>query len=251
MSNAAIEFENLSFRYQPHSPWVIEDYRGIIEKGSIVSVMGTNGRGKTTLLKLWLSALKPCTGRVRVDGKIAFVPQLFQVTFPYRVLDMVLMGRARKIGLFSQPSRDDKGAALAALARLGLEAIADKPFDSLSGGQRQLVMIARALASEATILVLDEPTSALDLKNQKMVLRCLTQLARENHITIIFTTHNPQHAWEISTQTLLMLGTKNVLLGATSEVLSSENLIEVFGLPVQKVNVVAEGELKTTLTPVF
>src|SRR5208283_4856785 len=124
------------------------------------------GRGKTTLLKILLGALKPSQGRLSVSGHMSFVPQLFHVSFDYSTLDMVLMGRARKIGLFSQPSPRDRRAALEALDRFGMSDFADRPFHELSGGQRQLAIFARALVAEARILILDEPTSALDLKNQ-------------------------------------------------------------------------------------
>jgi iron complex transport system ATP-binding protein len=114
--------------------------------------------------------LKPTEGTFHTRGRIAFVPQLFQVSFDYSALDMVLMGRARKVGLFSQPTPEDEKAALAALERFGMADLAGRPFHEMSGGQRQLVIFARALVAEADVLILDEPTSALDLRNQQVIL---------------------------------------------------------------------------------
>ena len=122
-----------------------------------LAILGPNGCGKSTLLKLTLGLLKPQEGAVSVRGRAAFVPQLFDMAFDYTVLDMVLMGRARQIGLFAQPSAQDEAAARTALGRFGIEALAQRGFHELSGGQRQLAIFALALVTEADILVLDEP----------------------------------------------------------------------------------------------
>src|SRR5579863_10240154 len=140
------------------------------QAGHTCALLSPNGRGKSTLLKILLGVLKPTAGSVSTQGRIAFVPELFQAAFDYSVLDMVLMGRAEKIGLLSQPSRQDREAALGALERLGIAGFAHNPFHELSGGERQMVMLARALVAEASLLLLDEPTSALDLRHQNLIL---------------------------------------------------------------------------------
>ena len=119
MNNTPIRFDNLGHAYRP-GHWVFQNYSAAVRRGSIFALLGPNGSGKTTLLKILLGALKPTAGTVAVEGRMAFVPQLFQVTFDYSVLDMVLMGRARQVGLFSQPSAQDEEAAMASLDRFGI-----------------------------------------------------------------------------------------------------------------------------------
>ncbi|MGP0086177.1 MAG: ATP-binding cassette domain-containing protein, partial [Steroidobacteraceae bacterium] len=139
MTEPIVSFEHLSFAYRP-GRWVFRDYSASIAKGSVFALLGPNGRGKTTLLKLLLGALKPSEGSLSVNSSLAFVPQLFHVSFDYSALDMVLMGRAKNVGLFSQPTRVDEEAALAALDRFGVADLAHRPFHEMSGGQRQLVI---------------------------------------------------------------------------------------------------------------
>lgn len=249
MTNAVV-FENLSFAY-PKSPLVFDNYSADIAKGSVFTVLGPNGRGKTTLLKVLLGLLKPGSGSFHVTGNMALVPQLFQVTFAFTVLDMVLMGRARKIGLFGRPGKADTDAALNALARFGIEDLAERSFYRLSGGQRQLVILARALVAEADILVLDEPTSALDLKNQALVLYWLERLAQEDGLTVIFTTHHPHHALAVADKALLMLDEKRYYCGATKEVLTDVNLQELYDVPMKYLEFEYNGRMVQTLAPVF
>ncbi|SHI08387.1 iron complex transport system ATP-binding protein [Pollutimonas bauzanensis] len=246
----AIRLATVGYTYDPKIPAVLRDYSAEVKQGSVFAVLGPNGRGKTTLLKLLLGALKPQHGSITINGQIAFVPQLFQVSFPYRVLDMVLMGRARQIGLFSLPSRQDEAAALEALDRLGLAELAERSFDELSGGQRQLVIFARALASGADILVLDEPTSALDLKNQGTVLEWIARLRKEG-LTVIFTTHHPHHAHAVADQALLMFGAEDYVCGAIDAVLTEANLRRLYGMPLRQVSFEFEGRAMETLVPVF
>lgn len=170
MNNTAVEFNNLGHAYRP-GRFVFQNYSAEVKRGSIFALLGPNGCGKTTLLKILLGALKPTAGGIGVQGRTAFVPQLFQVSFDYSVLDMVLMGRVRQVGLFSQPTPEDEAAAMTALDRFGIAHMATQPFHELSGGERQMVIFARALVSEADILILDEPTSALDLK-----IRCWSSI---------------------------------------------------------------------------
>lgn len=246
----AVSFQNLSFAY-PKSPLVFDNYSAEIAKGSVFAILGPNGRGKTTLLKVLLGLLKPQAGTFHVQGQMALVPQLFQVTFAFSVLDMVLMGRARKIGLFGRPAKADIVAAQKALARFGIEDLAERSFYRLSGGQRQLVILARALVAEADILVLDEPTSALDLKNQALVLHWLERLAQEDGLTIIFTTHHPHHALAVADKALLMLDEKRYYCGGAREVLTDVNLQELYGIPMKYLEFEYDGKIVQTLAPVF
>lgn len=250
MSEAAISCFDLGFFYRPRT-WVLRHLDAQIERGAVFALLAPNGRGKTTLLQMLIGALHPREGHVRVNGSVAFVPQLFQVSFDYTALDMTLMGRAKRIGLFSQPGREDTRAALAALDRFGLADLADQPFYELSGGQRQLVIFARALVAEADILVLDEPTSALDLENQSMVLKHISSLARVDGLTIVMTTHHPHHALAIADDALLIRGESDYIKGPARKVLVEENLWPLYGVPLKRVSFDHEGRSFETLAPVF
>jgi iron complex transport system ATP-binding protein len=245
-----VAFSDLGYAYHP-GKWVFQNYAASAAKGSIFAVLGPNGRGKTTLLKLLLGALKPTAGKLSVNGHFAFVPQLFHVSFDYSVLDMVLMGRAKKVGLFSQPTQEDEDAVLAALDRFGIAAFAPRPFHELSGGERQLVVFARALVAEAQILILDEPTSALDLKNQSIVLDWITKLSRVDGLTIILTTHHPHHALAVADDVLLMMGEKAFVCGPTADVLTEDNLSRLYGVPLRRVSFEHDGKAVETVAPVL
>jgi iron complex transport system ATP-binding protein len=250
VTEKAVTFEDLGFAYNP-GQWIIRGYRGEIERGSVFAILGPNGCGKTTLLKLLIGVLRPLEGSIQHTLRFAFVPQLFQVTFSYAVLDMVLMGRARKIGLFSTPSADDEEAAFGALARLKLDHLARRPFEELSGGQRQLVIFARALATEADVLILDEPTSSLDLKNQGVILEWITRLSREERLTVVFSTHYPHHAYAVAGTTMLMMGERNFLCGPTKDVMTEEHLCNLYGVDMKRLQFEHKGRMVETFAPVY
>jgi iron complex transport system ATP-binding protein len=250
MSEAVVAVANLGHSYRPGT-WIFRGYSLSVAQGSVFAVLGPNGRGKTTFLKILLGALKPSEGNLTVKGHMAFVPQLFQVSFDYTALDMVLMGRAKKIGLFSQPSRRDEEAARAALDRFRMADYATRPFHELSGGERQLVIFARALVAEADILILDEPTSALDLKNQALVLDWIDKLSRDDGLTIIVTTHHPHHALAIADDALLMFGDREYIMGPISESLAEDKLEKLYGLTLKRLTFEHEGRNIETLAPIF
>ncbi|WP_036293161.1 ABC transporter ATP-binding protein [Methylosinus sp. PW1] len=250
MSEPAIALTDLGYFYRPNQ-WVLHHCDMRVARGRVFALLGPNGRGKTTLLHLLFGALKPCEGSLTVNGRIAFVPQLFEVTFDYTALDMALMGRARKIGLFSQPSRADEAAALAALDRFGMADYAERPFGELSGGQRQLVIFARALVAEADILVLDEPTSALDLENQSLVLERISALARDDGLTIVMTTHHPHHALAVADEALLMRGQADYLCGRAREILTEDNLCSLYRAPLKRIAFEHEGREIETIAPIL
>jgi iron complex transport system ATP-binding protein len=250
MADTAVELTRLGHAYVP-GRWVFRGYNASVRRGAVAAVLGPNGRGKTTLLRNLLGVLPPSEGRVAVQGRLAFVPQLFEASFDYTVLDMVLMGRARQIGVFSQPSAQDREVAMRMLERVGQHDLAQRNFSQLSGGQRQLVIFARALAAEADILVLDEPTSSLDLKNQALVLDWIQRLATELRLTVIFTTHHPHHALAVADEVLLMLGEQQLLSGAANDVLSESNLLELYGVPLKRIEFQHAGQRVETFAPVL
>jgi iron complex transport system ATP-binding protein len=219
--------------------------------GEICAVLGANGRGKTSLLQTLIGTLPALGGTVHCTGGIGFVPQEFTSAFAYRVFDIVLMGRAAQVGLLRMPDRRDDSIVREALEALHIAPLADRPFHSLSGGQRQLVLMARALATQGRLLVLDEPASALDLFNQQAVLQLIRRLAREQGISVLFTTHDPSHAALAADNTLLLLPQRQWLFGATGEVLGEENLQQAYGVTVKQINVTHQGRDYSLLAPLF
>lgn len=229
-----ISVENASFGYRPDEDLFVGlDFS--LPSGRIMSILGPNGIGKTTLLKCLVGTLDWRTGRALFDGRdlsyfkkrkefpLGYVPQAHNSSFPYSVEDMVVMGRARFISLFSVPTAHDREMAEAAMKTVGVWDIRHRRCDQLSGGQLQLVFIARALAGQPGILVLDEPESHLDFKNQFFILELIQELASSQGLTCIMNTHYPQHALRISDVTLLLSRTEH-LFGETSRVITEANI---------------------------
>ncbi|CAG8999220.1 MAG: putative ABC transporter ATP-binding protein [Candidatus Celerinatantimonas neptuna] len=219
--------------------------------GEITAIMGGNGQGKTTLMQTLLGGLSPISGKITRYGKVGFVPQKFHSPFPYQVLDIVLMGRANQIGLFSMPSKQDKYLAHHALTQLQIDHLAKRPFDQLSGGQQQLVLIARALVSECQVLILDEPVTALDLAHQSTVLNLLKSLATDQNMSILFSTHEPTHAQLIAQHSLLLMGDGLSLYGPNHDVLNETNLSRLYGVPIHTCKLNREHLQYTTFIPVL
>lgn len=227
--NKAVSVENLGFYYQAEN-FLFQQLNFDLNKGDILAILGQNGCGKSTLLDLLLGIHRPIQGKIEVYQSIGFVPQFFSSPFAYSVLDIVLMGRSTHINTFAKPKPHDYQIAMQALDYLNLTHLANREFASLSGGQRQLILIARAIASECQFMLLDEPTSALDLANQNVVLSLLRDLATTRGMTIVFTTHQPNHAVAVANKTLLM-NQQRILFGETTEILNGENLTQLFHLP--------------------
>lgn len=227
--NNVLTVENLGFYYQSNN-FLFRHLNFDLRQGDILAILGQNGCGKSTLLDLLLGIHQPIEGSIGVHQSIGFVPQFFSSPFAYSVLDIVLMGRSTHINTFAKPKSHDYQIAMQALDYLHLTHLANRDFASLSGGQRQLILIARAIASECKLMLLDEPTSALDLANQNTVLSLLQRLVKEHKLTIAFTTHQPNHAVAVANKTLLM-NKQRILFGETVEVLNAENLTQLFHLP--------------------
>jgi len=256
-----IEVGNAEFSYNVTGN-VFEGIGFSVGEGEILSILGPNGSGKTTLLKCLNGLFKLRKGEVSIDGeslnsmkrsdigkKVGYVPQTHDITFPYTVLEMVLMGRAPHLGLFSSPSAKDVEIAKEAIETLGVSHLADRPYPNVSGGEAQLVLIARALAAEPTALLLDEPTSHLDLRNQAVILNMLDKLAKEKHIATIMTTHFPDHALSISDKALLMGNGKASMVGSTVNVISERNLRDVFEMEIRIVSFEEGGNKMKTVVP--
>lgn len=196
-----IEVENLSFSYSDSC--VLKDINLRINDADSVALLGTNGAGKTTLLKCLLGFYKPTGGRILVDGKdlgdysrkeladiFAYIPQSFNPAFNHTVLDVVLMGTANRLGFFQTPGKSQTDRATQCLEMLGIGNLAHKGCMQISGGERQLALIARALVQDAKVLLMDEPTANLDLGNSVRFMKTVKNLS-QNGYQIILTTHNP------------------------------------------------------------
>ncbi|MDR1607563.1 MAG: ABC transporter ATP-binding protein [Deltaproteobacteria bacterium] len=246
----AVAGRDLAFYYQPGA-WIFQGLNFSFARGRVHAVLGLNGCGKTTLLRIMLGLLKPKLGSLERRELAAFVPQIFQAIFSFSSLDMVLMGRARRIGLFSRPSKLDERLAFEALEKLGIIHLAHRPYTELSGGQRQLVILARALVSEAKILILDEPTSALDLGNQALLIKRIRSLSRDDGLTVIFTTHMPQQALAVADDVLIMTPNGLAISGGVREVLTEENLTKIYGTEVKLVEFERRGHKSLALVTMF
>ena len=234
--------QKLSFSYGEHR--VLSDVSFSLESGEFLSVLGPNGVGKSTLFRCILGLLGGYTGAITCDGsdmrgmsrremaqKIAYIPQINRPTFGYTVLDTVLMGTTRQLSVFAQPGKAQIGQAMAALERVGAAQLAHRDFTHLSGGEQQLVLVARAIAQQAQILVMDEPTSALDYGNQLRVLQLVRELAGEGY-AVLLSTHNPQHALTFASRILALSGGAVAALGAPQEVLTRELVSRLYGVSV-------------------
>lgn len=229
-----IEARSIGFRHSARSPWLFNDLSFSIERGQTLVLLGRNGRGKTTLLKCMAGLLAPSAGEIRCSGLAGYVPQTFAPAFSYSVFDVVLMGRARHIGLFSNPGAADRRMAWNALEQLGLAAMGARSVTTLSGGERQLVLIARALASQADLLLLDEPASALDFHNQAIVLATLRRLAAEQGLAVVMTTHEPTHALAIADRAVLLHGRGIAEEGTVADVCTEAKLSELYGIRMKR-----------------
>lgn len=243
-----IRIENAGHSYRSEH-WLFRGLSVTFPSARIAAILGPNGCGKTTLLRAISGTLPLEQGVIDIDGHVGFVPQALTADQSYSAVDMVLLGRSRYLGRFSSPGHKDRERAYACLEEVGLLALAEQRYDRLSGGQRQLVLLARALASDCKVLVLDEPASALDIANQGVVLRLLLRLASSFGLTVLFTTHHPDHAIGIADTTLLMQRNGMHISGPTEMVLTESNLARMYGVPVRRVDVHADEETASAIVP--
>jgi iron complex transport system ATP-binding protein len=243
-----LSIENLSCGYG-RGP-VVDSLSLDLGPGEILCVLGPNGSGKTTLLKALLGFLRAVSGRIAVDGEdisgwpprrraaaIAYVPQSHTPPFPFTAREVVAMGRTCRSSSLSGPSRGDMAAVEEALAEMGIGGLGDRPYTELSGGERQLVLLARAIAQESPILTLDEPTANLDLGNQAKVLGRVTELAARGS-SVIMTTHSPDHAFLCAAGVVLMSPGAPARIGSAEQTITGESIRRTYGVEVLLADVV-------------
>lgn len=215
-----------------------------VGRGEVLCLLGPNGAGKTTLFKTLLGLIPALDGSVAIDGKplaglsrraiaraVGYVPQAQVMEFAYTVFDLVLMGRTAHLGPFAAPRAVDRQRASAALADLGILDLADREANRLSGGQRQLCLVARALAQDAPLLVMDEPTASLDLGNRFLVLDQVRAL-RDRGFGVVFSTHDPDQARDLATRVAVISNGGLVAYGTPDETLTAPVLSAVYGVPI-------------------
>lgn len=216
-----------------------------IHSGEILCILGPNGVGKTTFFKTILGFLKIQGGEISIDGDnihnwsrkklakvIAYVPQAHTPPFPFLVKDVVAMGRTVHLGTFASPSKNDIAIAERAMELLEISYLKDRIYTEISGGERQMVLIARALTQEPDFLIMDEPTSNLDFGNQIRVLEQINRLS-ETGLGIIMTSHFPDHAFLCSSKVALFQRNNNFIIGHADEVVTEDNLKSAYGVNVK------------------
>jgi iron complex transport system ATP-binding protein len=251
-----IETVSLSYSGRP----VLDKISLRMQAGKVTTLLGPNGCGKTSLLKILNGLIRPTEGNVCVNGHgvsktsssslarmIGYVPQGHRSSFPFSCMEIVLTGRMPHLSAFSDPGTKDLQIALQSLSLVGADHLADRPYTQISGGERQLVMIARAMAQEPSILLLDEPTSYLDFRNQILTLRMIAGIALRKGVTVIMTLHDPNHALMFSDQVVLLRklawpieeGSMNpklgnvVASGKPSQVLTPQNIRDAYGIDIE------------------
>ena len=241
-----MKFEVINGSFGYGSAAILHDVSFSLEGNQVLAVLGPNGVGKTTLLKCMMGLLKWNRGETRIDGlamdtmshsriwkRIAYVPQSKGISLSYTALEMVLMGRSARLGLFAQPSREDMAIAEKAMEEVGITFLKDKQCSRMSGGELQMVLIARALCTQPEMLILDEPESNLDFKNQLVILDIVKQLSRERGIAAIINTHYPAHALKIADRALILKRDGSSFYGEAGATITEENMKKALSVEVK------------------
>jgi iron complex transport system ATP-binding protein len=243
MSDIVLSMTDLKFGYTENRS-VLNALSMQVEAGTITAILGPNGAGKTTLLHTILGLLKPQSGEIflndttiesfshrQLSKLIGLVPQAETIPFNFSVFEYVLLGRTPHMGIFNMPSKQDFRLVNQVLETLNLMPLKNRPMPELSGGERQMALVARALVQQPSVLLLDEPTSHLDLSNTGAILRVLKDLVK-NGVTVVFTTHDPQAAIYSADHLILMQQGRVLAAGALDEIMTSEKLSQTYGTKV-------------------
>ena len=252
MKHALIEAHSLAYGHPGRT--LGKDISFAVHPGEVVCVLGPNGGGKTTLFRTLLGLLPTHRGSISLGGKalndctpldraraMAYVSQTSNVTFAFSVREVVLMGRTAHLGLFARPGAKDIDAANAAIAELNITHLADKSFTQISGGERQLALIARALAQESPLLIMDEPTASLDFGNQTLILNELRRLKASGR-SVLFCTHDPDDALQCADRALLLHQGNVLALGSPRAVITAASLKTLYGVDVELIESLQRGQ---------
>lgn len=257
-----LEVENGCFGY-PKQEEMLTDINIKLEEGHILSVLGPNGIGKTTLLKCMIGLMPWSRGRSLLTGKdirtlkskeiwnmISYIPQTHGFSFSYTGLEMVMLGRSSHLGLFSQPGHREIEMAEAMMEKVGITRLADKDCNRMSGGELQMVLIARALINEPKLIILDEPETGLDFHNQILVLNMVEKLAHEENIGAIMNTHYPTNAMSIADEALMMNRKGDRFYGPTGDILNESNISKSFDVNVVVDEIMYQNRTIRSVVPV-
>ena len=229
-----LAFEHADLGYGRRT--VLIDLNLTLNEGDFLGIVGPNGAGKTTILKAMLGILKPMSGQVRrnASARFGYVPQrqFIDEVFPLTVMDVALMGRYTRLGVFARPSRRDRDFVLQCLRHVGIADLAATPYRELSGGQKQRTLIARALAAEPQVMILDEPTNDMDIGSEHAIMELLKRLHDEDGITIVMVSHLLNVVVNYA-DTLALIDGGLRMLGSTKDVLSSRNLSDIYKVPIE------------------
>ena len=256
-----LQIENLSGGYG--GPDIVKNVSCSADGGEILCLVGPNGCGKTTLFRLILGMLKNTGGQIIIDGKntktlepkemanlIAYIPQFHTPVFNFTVLDMVVMGRVSHLSAIDTPKPIDREVAFAALEKLGVMHLANRKYTSLSGGQRHMILIARAVCQAAKVFVMDEPGASLDYANQQLLMDVIVELAAKGYC-VIMSTHSPEHPLSVGHKALLMHDGQVAAFGRPADVITSGNMANVYGIEMDIVTVEdRNGNQRTVCLPV-
>lgn len=257
-----LEVENGCFGY-PKQEKILKNINLHLEKGHILSVLGPNGIGKTTLLKCMIGLLPWTSGRSILNGTdlckmkskdiwntISYIPQAHSFSFSYTGLEMVMLGRSSHLGLFEQPGAQEIEMAEAMMEKVGITHLAGKDCNRMSGGELQMVLIARALINEPELIILDEPETGLDFHNQILVLNMIERLAHEEGISAIMNTHYPTNAMSIADEAFMMNRKGDRFYGTTDSILNEQNISRSFDVNVIVDEVSYKDRLIRNIIPV-
>ena len=254
------EVKDLTFSYPTGDKKVLDGASLSISRGEILCILGPNGAGKTTLLNCMAGLLRGQSGEIRLCGRdirdmkekeiaklVGFVPQLHTPAFDYRCLDFVLMGRAPQIGTFNRPKAEDEKMCMDVLESMNLGHLAEKSYLNISGGERQQLLIARAIVQEPEVVLFDEPTAHLDFGNQHRVLRRIKKMSEDGY-SVVITTHNPDHALMLGGRVAVVSRKGTIYQGPAEEIITEEILKKVYGIDLKVTWVDSIGR-KTCVVP--